>query len=154
MKRSNPSLPLTLAATDLTSSNGQKLFKAFPDYFCDKKRPSRHIPFSWIVYITKLNAKNNPDAPLDKEEVILHLVTWGAIDHFDIPYITLEHGGDNAVPSGLMKMHARPFSELIYKGARYLVIEDSTDEIYITECHYFKKIPHPFSCSHNDLCPL
>ncbi len=153
MRKSNPALALALAVTDLTSTRGQELIKAFPDYFCSKKRPSRNIPFSWFAYVAKWNAKNDPEPLLNKEEAILHLVTWGAIDHFNIPYVTLSHEG-SGLPPELMGISLRPFSEFIYSGKTYIILEDSADEIWIAEMHYFKHIPNPFSCSHNDLCPL
>ncbi len=160
LRKFNPELALALAVCDTKTKQGIVLLKSFPSYFCTQRCLKKKIPFSWLFYVARKNAHTKiedltgEDIPVDSD-IVKHLFSHGALEHFDIPFIML--GGmqnESSLPQLFMGMKLRPFTVIMYKDKKYYIVEELEEEVVIVEIKHFENDIPDILTDKTQLSPL
>lgn len=167
LRKINPELALTLATCDLETKQGITLRRAFPRYFSTHRCVRKKIPFSYLFYVARKNAHTKieelvpgEDIPVDSD-IVKHLYSHGALDHFNIPYVVFRSDlcRDKDVkgpilPREFLSMKLRPYTVIMYNKKSYTIIEETHDEVIMVNTMYLDNdIPDFFTTKHQ-LSPL
>lgn len=167
LRKIYPELALALATCDFETKQGIALHRAFPKYFRTHRCIRKKIPFSYLFYVARKNAHTKiqelvpgEDIPVDSD-IVKHLYSHGALDHFNIPYIVfrseLRRNTDKkgpTLPREFLSMKLRPYTVIMYHGKSYTIIEETHDEVIMVNTVYLDNdIPDFFTTKHQ-LSPL